>query len=186
MRGGIYHSNTNFFLGVNFYYGWYSYPIVYFLLGNYISKRVEKQKRLSKLQVIAIILLMILATVFYIETCKFTSYDLQDPYYMMETWGYNQPFMLIIVAGLFGFVMRYVKVPHFLEKIISVAGSNTLGILFFHRFVGEFVRKIYAAYGIDLAYPGLKYGLLSTVIVFTVGLALTAILKRITIFKRIF
>ena len=111
---------------------------------------------------------------------------MSDTYFMLYFWGYNQIFMLIIAVLIFCTVLQYIKISNTLQRILEITGDSTLGILFFHRFIGEIVKKIFVNYNIDINTAGIMYGIISTGIVFCVSLCLTVLIKRWKIVRKFF
>lgn len=184
--GGEYFFDTNFFNGPNFFYGWYSWVLVYFIAGDILWKHILNKKFIKRQTTVVLLILGVISAIFYVWACRIMAIYMSDTYFMLYFWGYNQIFMLIIAVLIFCTVLQYIKISNTLQRILEITGDSTLGILFFHRFIGEIVKKIFANYNIDINTAGIMYGIISTGIVFCVSLCLTVLIKRWKIVRKFF
>lgn len=175
--------DRDFFNGINFLHGWYSWVIVYYMLGAKMVKRQYNRK-----SVIGALLVLIGCSVFYVWMCNSMAIYTGDKAYMVYFWGYNQIYMLLIVSSIFVLSSKLIPIIHcrFVEHVLSITGSCTLGVLFFHRFYGEIIRNAFLKYGVDTRTTSLFWGVGSAGMVFLCSLLSTMLLKKLRIGKWLF
>lgn len=174
----VYYTDTNFFHGPNFLYGWYSWCIVYFIIGCWLlkTKFSKKHRILSGLSIVVI-------SVGYVWLCHTMSmYTGNDRYYVFFN-GYNQVYMLILTIAIF-ILSDLLYIPGKMQKLLEITGGNTLGVLFLHRIWGEIFLKIFSNYGIDIRLGGVRYGILGAMLTWLFSLLSVLAMKRIIWLKK--
>ena len=178
-----YISDRDFFDGVNYAYGWYSFVIVYFILGAILIKRKFTAK-----EIIGAIFMLLCSSVFYVWMCYRMAFFTGDITYMVYFWGYNQIYMLLIVISIFvlSSKLNYINFSPVFEKLITATGSCTLGVLFFHRFYGEIIRNLFLKHNIDTRTTSLPYGIIAGLSVFLCSFLSTWLLRKTRFGKWLF
>lgn len=168
----IIYTDTNFFYGPNFLYGWHSWTIVYFVTGAMIYKK-SFGKRSVALSFISVGFMSAL----YIWVCRIMSLYTGNRHYYLYLGGYNQFILFFLVLALYVLTTK-ITIPVKVRKVLGVTGSNTLGILFFHRIYGEIFTKFFDNFGIDIAANGVVWGLGGVTLIYLCSLITTILLKK--------
>ena len=177
-REVVYYTDKNFFHGPNFLYGWYSWCIVYFILGCWLIKT-----KFSKKHMMVASFLVVFISCGYVWLCHTMSYYTGKERYYVFFNGYNQIFMLILVMAIF-VLSSGIHIPLKMQKILEITGGNTLGVLFFHRIWGEIFLKTFSNYGIDIRLGGVRYGIMGAMLTWFFSLVSALLMKRVKVLKK--
>ncbi len=148
------------------------------VLGYYLDQFVECKKNWVLPSIVGIIGLLLLLTGYTIYRVK------AERGYAATLLQYDNVFYIAIAAGVF-MLVKYVvlKKPEFFDErknaVITRVGSDTFGIYLVSDFVIHYLKPYFERWNNILAVIALD------VIVFAVGLAVTAILKKIPLIKNL-
>ena len=115
--------------------------------------------------------------VMYIWACYTMAKYSSDAKYYLYFSGYNQVFVLLVVAGII-LISTALRFSTWTHKMLKITGRNTMGILFFHRIWGEVFLKLFNQYGISIRDSGVRAGFLGATLIFICSLLCTIILKK--------
>lgn len=167
----------NLFGQFNAVRGIYGYSIIYFMLGGIIYQKKEKIKEIKNIYFIALIILLISSLILCFYSCLISNKINKTIDIVWES--YDTVFTLINVVCIFILSTLY-KENKYINYIIEIIGSNTLGIYLLHMIVKNYLMKIPMVFQ-NLIIEKILFSFLMLIISLLLWLAI----KRIPFFSKI-
>ena len=128
---------NNFISDFNFYSSSRGFGIVYFMIGGLIYRYPKVVKKTTPLNYFGLIILFIFLQFTYNVMYSLNFNTLYDPVW----WTYDNIFTIPLVVTLYLFIDNFVVSNQIFRKIISLVGSNSLGIYLVHNIVIQLTSK---------------------------------------------
>lgn len=159
--------------------GFYAYSIVYFIMGGIIFQKIEDNtQKVSNTKLILFPITSALILFLYGVIVSLNTRNLCD-----ISWnGYDSIMTLIISISIviICFKLEY-KIKN--TKLLTVIGSNTLGIYLLHGIVGRFLKPFFISLPIS---GNLIFNIIYIFIFMMITLGIVLILKKIPLVKELF
>lgn len=162
----------------NPYKGFYSYSLVYFILGGILFKKLQFDEiYVSKIKISLLYIISLIILFSYGLLMSFANNKIYD-----IVWnGYDTIMALIMCICIFILCFKLENRLGRFNNIIRVIGENTLGIYLIQGLVGYALRPLYL-----LLNAGLLMNIILILILMFICLGIVLVLKKIPIIKELF
>lgn len=176
----FFHKNvmlqTNYFNIFNPFREIYGYTFVYFCLGGLMHTLKDKLKNIKKINIIAIISLLVSCSLLFITSIYFTK--VTNRMYDVGWYGYDTIFTLINVIAIFTLALSF-KTNN---RIINKISQNSLGIYFIHQILIHLTKSYITKITFLHSFTG---NILYAMIIILISLLISLLIKKLPLFKKL-
>lgn len=166
----------NFFNDFNPFRGIYGFPIVYFMIGGLIFRKVEEiNSSANKMRIVIIGIVSWILLFLYGILMSFSDLKVYDIVFQ----GYDKVFALIMSVAIFLLLLNY-KTTKGTCKVCSIIGKNTLGIYCIQWPVVALGKRVFGSiYGSNIIFNAI-----AAIIMLFICVGIVLLIKKIPILRK--